>query len=302
MRRRDFVKTGLCLLGCGWGCAPLASMERKDSRSPSAAAKAKVFPFELELGYLRNFDTLRYWLHWMLERLGKDTAIGIWNAAFREPAGELTERILADGWEPCKPVKSRSFSPEFPDEVEGLSRAQAVETIEKAPNMAAMKKRFPDLRVKKQITSVDAMHLIFDEGARLTEEMIRSMGKQGELIAYDIVRSLRIYRASQSPQKVADFMRQTAAFGKSQVPTLFSAGLEMEIIKATDSEFIARMKRCAWAEYFRKNHPSVGYLLACSTDDADYRATNQTLRMQRTSTLMQGGPSCDFRIYSVKLG
>ena len=50
---------------------------------------------------------------------------------------------------------------------------------------------------------------------------------------------------------------------------------------------------------FRERHPGVGYLVACSTDEVDYRAFNEKLRMQRTSTLMEGGEVCDFRIYAV---
>jgi hypothetical protein len=33
----------------------------------------------------------------------------------------------------------------------------------------------------------------------------------------------------------------------------------------------------------------LGYLMACSTDEAAYRAFNDTLRLQRTSTSMEGG-------------
>jgi len=41
----------------------------------------------------------------------------------------------------------------------------------------------------------------------------------------------------------------------------------------------------------------VGYLVACSTDDAELRAVTDGLWMQRTSTIMEGGKLCDFRIY-----
>ncbi len=56
--------------------------------------------------------------------------------------------------------------------------------------------------------------------------------------------------------------------------------------------------QCEWARYFRERHPLVGYLMACSTDEAAYRAFNPALRLQRTSTLMEGGQVCDFRIYA----
>jgi hypothetical protein len=39
--------------------------------------------------------------------------------------------------------------------------------------------------------------------------------------------------------------------------------------------------------------------LSCSCDDAAYRAMNPRLRLQRTSTLMEDGDKCDFRIFAV---
>ena len=40
--------------------------------------------------------------------------------------------------------------------------------------------------------------------------------------------------------------------------------------------------------------------MMCGTDDAMIRATNETLRLQRPRTLMEGDEVCDFRIYSVE--
>jgi len=39
--------------------------------------------------------------------------------------------------------------------------------------------------------------------------------------------------------------------------------------------------------------------MACSTDEAAYKAYNPSLRLQRTGTLMEGYDQCDFRIYAV---
>lgn len=301
MNRRDFLKGGLCLLGCGCGCGPLVAAGRKEDPVRSSQPAAATFPFELAPGYRRNHDTLRHWLHYMLERLGRETTLRIWNQGFQGPADELTESILASGWESSKPAEDKSGKIEFPPQVEGVTREQAEDMLVRAPTLAAMKKRYDDLRVTKPVTPVDAMHLIFDEPARLTEALVKTLGKQGELVAYDIVRALRIRRAGGRPEPlpVADFMKGFAAFAESKEVNLFTTGLDVQVVKASDSEIVMRIKRCAWADYFRNRHSSVGYLLSCSTDDAEYRTTNPSLRMQRTTTLMEGGESCDFRIYSV---
>lgn len=49
----------------------------------------------------------------------------------------------------------------------------------------------------------------------------------------------------------------------------------------------------------RENHPDVGYLMACSTDEAAYKTANKSIRMQRTGTIMEGNEICDFRVYAV---
>jgi len=34
-------------------------------------------------------------------------------------------------------------------------------------------------------------------------------------------------------------------------------------------------------------------------DDPVYRSLNERIRLQRTSTLMEGGAACDFRVYAI---
>jgi hypothetical protein len=62
---------------------------------------------------------------------------------------------------------------------------------------------------------------------------------------------------------------------------------------------ILHVTACEWARYFGERHPSVAYLVACSTDEAGPRAVTDGLWMQRTSTIMEGGEVCDFTIYKV---
>jgi predicted ArsR family transcriptional regulator len=40
--------------------------------------------------------------------------------------------------------------------------------------------------------------------------------------------------------------------------------------------------------------------MACSTDEAAYKAFNPSLRLQRTETIMEGSDKCDFRIFAVE--
>jgi hypothetical protein len=73
---------------------------------------------------------------------------------------------------------------------------------------------------------------------------------------------------------------------------IFTAGLDIERIRTSEKEAVVHVKECEWARYFQERHPQCGYLMACSTDEAACRAFNKNLRMQRTSTLMEGGKIC----------
>ena len=86
---------------------------------------------------------------------------------------------------------------------------------------------------------------------------------------------------------------------EEETPSLFTAGLQYEVISKTKREAVLYVRECEWARYFQERHPNVGYLMACSTDEVSYKAFNSSLRMQRTSTLMEGSEMCDFKIFAI---
>jgi hypothetical protein len=109
---------------------------------------------------------------------------------------------------------------------------------------------------------------------------------------------LRCFEMNQRPgMEAAEFLRVFTV--QPDQPSMHTAALESELIRATDQEVVIHIKECEWARYFQQRNPEVGYLLICSMDEISYRAVHPSIRMQRTSTLMEGGELCDFRIYSV---
>jgi hypothetical protein len=82
--------------------------------------------------------------------------------------------------------------------------------------------------------------------------------------------------------------------------SLLGAGLALEITPVSETEVRIDIAECEFARYYRERHPRVGYLMACSMDYASYRSVHPTVRTQRTTTLMEGGTRCDFRIYLVE--
>jgi hypothetical protein len=117
------------------------------------------------------------------------------------------------------------------------------------------------------------------------------------LIVYDLLTEERLASSQGEVGSVEDFIASFTS--ASDTPNLFAAGLEMEVISKSAREAVVFVRECEWARYFQERHPQVGYLMACSTDEASYKAFNPSLRLQRTGTLMEGSDQCDFRVYAV---
>jgi hypothetical protein len=173
----------------------------------------------------------------------------------------------------------------------------ASKLLEQVFPLPALRDAFPSLDRSRSITAYHALHLLHHGVARLSERLIDRLGKQGELIAYDVIRMYREQQASRQKTGVAEFLRSFSRIPSE--PDIFSAGTSLQVIKTTSTEVLTKVTECEWARYFSDRHPRVGYLVACSTDEASYRAVNSKLRLQRTTTLMEGGDSCDFRVYSI---
>jgi hypothetical protein len=237
--------------------------------------------------------------------LGHDCTLAVWQDVYHVFDDELLLRILTTGWNEVAQDESADVEesigellPEiFPLSIEGVSREKARQLVEKMPLISRVTRTFPSLNVWRESTAYEALHLRLDGLARLTEALLRFHGKQGELIAYDVLREERIRAGGGRTGSVADFIADFTS--EPEEANLFTAGLEIESVHASEREVELVIKECEWARYFQERHPQVGYLIACSTDEVAYRAFNEGLRMQRTSTLMEGGKVCDFRIYAI---
>jgi hypothetical protein len=184
----------------------------------------------------------------------------------------------------------------FSVSVEGVTQDEAKILIEKMPPFPQIKQCHMTLSETKEITAYEA--LTFSDGrAMLTQSLIEMHGKQGELIAYNIIRANRTKMAKQVQTTFKDFVADYCANLKSTRRTIFDAGLDVDIVTRSDTEFVVQVKECEWSRYYRERFPKVSYLVACSTDDAFAQARVPGIQMQRTKTLMEGGDCCDFRYY-----
>jgi hypothetical protein len=269
--------------------------------------RARTFPLLLADRFEVHYGTYLHWLRHFLERLGREPTLAVWEEAFGDYDEELLVRILSSGWEEVEEQRSGEVEERivdalaalFPVPVEGVPAEQARKIVEGSPPFRQIRRRLASLDLKRETTTYDALHLFSDGLALLAEAMVERYGKAGELMVYDAM----LEELARTPRHVSvkDFMtRRYARFStEPEEADAFSAGLEVEMIRGSQTEMVHNVKECEWARYFRERHPRVGYLLACSMDHPAYRSLNERLRLQRTCTLMEGGGACDFRVYAI---
>ncbi len=72
--------------------------------------------------------------------------------------------------------------------------------------------------------------------------------------------------------------------------------LEMTVLEETDLKLSFNVTRCAYAELYEKlGMKEFGHCLSCSRDVGFAEGFNPRLKLQRTQTIMEGAPHCDFR-------
>jgi hypothetical protein len=266
-------------------------------------SRERTFPFRLDIlachrAYIR-------WLRHLGERLGYENTLSVWQKAFGDYQDRFLMEILSGEWQKVdsddadklEDKLDRLFAEFFPITYSVFSSVAARKIIENTPPIPHIRKRFSLDPMGKQISAFEALHLRFDGLACLAETLIEMYAKQGELIVYDLILESRLEVGKDKRGSVEEFIEDFTA--KPATPDLFTAGLEIEIVSKTNREAVANVRECEWARYYREWHPRVGYLMACSTDEAAYKAFNPSLRLRRTGTLMEGSDVCDFQIFAI---
>jgi hypothetical protein len=275
----------------------------EEKKMDSIPCPQRHFPFRIN--FVSFYATFLRWLRHLIERLSRQNTLSIWKNTFTDYDDQLLMRILSSGWQKVESddtnqleAKSEALIEEFfPSSNSALSRAEVRNILEETPPIKQIKQIFSSHTIEKESTTYEALHLRFDGLACLAEALIDSYGKQGEFILYDLVLEERLASSQGYTGRVEDFIKNFTSEVKTR--NLFTAGLEMEVINKSEREAFMVVRECEWARYYQERHPRVGYLMACSTDEAAYKAFNPSLRLQRTGTIMEGNDKCDFRIFAV---
>ena len=270
--------------------------------------RERTFPLRLAPEFEYHWGYSLHWLKHLLQRLGREHTLALYEDAFRTYDEGLLVQILSTGWEVTEERAEEDVEEKvsdlvrklFPLPVEGISGQEARALVENTPPFRQIRQYLPDLNVKRQMATYEALHLFRDGLAVLTEELIGRYGKQGELIAYDTMLA-ELSEGSRPSVSVEEYMskRQARFTSGPDKPNMYSAGLEVAFVGGSETEVVTRVLECEWARYYKEHHPKVGYLLACALDNAVYRSINNRIRLQRTVTLMEDDTACDFRVYAV---
>ena len=260
--------------------------------------------FPLRVNRVTYYQPYLYWMKHLIERIGLDNSLNVWKTAFNNYDPSSIYSIFSSGWKKIeKPnllidVQILTQTSElFSTTIENQDYNLIIETIEMSPPINQIIRIFENDTFERETSAYDALLLRFDGQANLAETMIKLYGKQGELITYDIMVESRLASGGGTIGSINEFIEDftTKPTGK----TLFSASLDLEVVEKSQNSATIYVSQCEWARYFRENHPTVGYLLACSTDEVAYKAFNPNIKMTRTGTLMEGNEKCDFKIWSI---
>jgi hypothetical protein len=79
--------------------------------------------------------------------------------------------------------------------------------------------------------------------------------------------------------------------------------LTVEVLRADDAHYDYDVKRCRYAEmYHEMGLGEIGHLLSCARDSLFIEGYDPRVRLERTTTIMQGGGRCDFRYQIERAG
>lgn len=139
--------------------------------------------------------------------------------------------------------------------------------------------------------------------ARLLAPLIQALSQEfGRERVLEIVRRTIVEIARQQGAQLAQSEGGNSLnhFAASLEAWKKDNALEIEILEQNREHFSFNVVRCRYAEMYRAlGIPELGALLSCNRDFALIEGFNPEVNLERTQTIMDGAPYCDFR-YTLK--
>jgi len=131
--------------------------------------------------------------------------------------------------------------------------------------------------------------------APLLEALIQEFGRERVL---EIARQTVIRVAREKGAQLAQSMggNDLDSFADSLEAWKVDDAMHIEVLEQNEARFAFNVTRCRYAEMYRLlGIPELGALLSCNRDWALIQGFNPDVRLERTQTIMEGAPFCDFR-------
>ena len=128
-------------------------------------------------------------------------------------------------------------------------------------------------------------------------EMVAEIGEEKAAHILDsAVRKAAIAEGKHFARQAPDGVTSMADFIKLYDLWTHDGALEIEVLKANETEFDFDVVRCRYAETYRDmGLGSIGHLMSCNRDGTFCQGYDPHLALEREQTIMAGAPRCTFR-------
>jgi L-2-amino-thiazoline-4-carboxylic acid hydrolase len=135
--------------------------------------------------------------------------------------------------------------------------------------------------------------------AQIVGPLIRAVSEVlGEEKTLELVRGVISQLARQSGAALAEALGEAtlSAFARGLDRWKEGGALEIDVLEQTPERLSFNVTRCRYAEMYRAlGLGDLGASLSCQRDFALVEGFNPAIALDRTQTLMEGAPFCDFR-------
>ena len=128
-------------------------------------------------------------------------------------------------------------------------------------------------------------------------EMVAEIGEEKASKILDAaIRKAAIAEGREFARKAPGGKTSMADFIKLYELWTQDGALEVEVLKASDTEFDFDVIRCKYAETYKEmGLGHIGHLMSCNRDGSFCEGYDPNIKLERKQTIMQGAPRCTFR-------
>ena len=138
--------------------------------------------------------------------------------------------------------------------------------------------------------------------ARIVGPLIRGFADElGTEKTLEIVRKVIVSLAHEAGADLASQLGEASleAFARGIDRWQAGGALVLDILESSSDRLSFNVTRCRYAEMYRAlGLADLGGTLSCSRDFALVEGFNPSITLERTQTLMEGAPHCDFRFHA----